>query len=155
MQTIAIVKETEGKVATVETERTSACEGCHKMAENGGDGCAVCSLMGSGSKITAKAKNEIGAEVGDLVTVESATSKVLFYASLVFLVPLIVAVVAWGVAFLFTKSALCAGLSMMVGFVGTFLVLRIYSNAVRKRECDVEIMEIICKKDGGNSAPQE
>ena len=80
MKVKAKVISTDGIFALVESERLSACDGCHKHAE----GCSVCSLMGSNKKITSRAKNNIGASVGDEVEIETETKTVLFYAVLVF-----------------------------------------------------------------------
>ena len=56
MQTKATVVEVNEQYAVVETERTSACDGCHKAAEGG---CSVCSLMSSDRKIRTKAENKM------------------------------------------------------------------------------------------------
>ena len=43
-----------GEYATVEVDRKSACEGCHK--NTGADGCVVCAIGGN-QKITLRARN--------------------------------------------------------------------------------------------------
>ena len=86
MKVKAKVVRLEGKAAIVESERLSACEGCHKHAE----GCSVCSLMGGNKIIYARAKNNVGAKPGDIVEIETETKTVLFYALLVFILPLAV-----------------------------------------------------------------
>ena len=90
MKTKAIVTAVDGRFATVETTRTSACEGCHKASE--GEGCSVCSLMGGEQKLSSKAYNPVGAKVGDTVMVESSSARMLWYAALVFLVPILFAI---------------------------------------------------------------
>ena len=67
MVTKAMVIQTEGKIAIVETKRLSACDGCHKQLE--GESCSVCSLMGGNTTLTSRADNSIGAQVGDTVEI--------------------------------------------------------------------------------------
>ena len=69
----------EGGLARVKVKRTSAC----------GHDCSDCSgICGSKRSITVQAKNPLGAGPGDLVTVETATGKLLKAAALVYLLPL-------------------------------------------------------------------
>ena len=141
MKTYATVIAVDGKIATVETQRTSACEGCHKATEEGG--CSVCSLMGGNRSIATRADNSLGATVGDRVAIESSTGRMLWYAVLVFLLPLLVGALLYGaVAWRFGNTPWClAGFG--VGFLGTFGAVCAYSEIVRKKRCDVRIIEII------------
>lgn len=145
MRTLAIVKEVHGTRAVVETERLSACEGCHKK-EDGGS-CSVCSLMGANRKLSATAENSLGAEPGDVVEVETAASRVLFYALLVFVLPIAVTLAAYGVSTLFTDRAAWQIACALIGFFGTFFCLFGYSAWVRKKRCDVVIIKIQTKGD--------
>lgn len=143
MQTKAIVIARDGTFATVETERLSACEGCHK-AEDGG--CSVCSLMGGNRKIAAKAYNSIGASVGDTVLIESRTGRMLWYAALVFLFPLLFGFLFWCAAAWLTAASGIRILSGLLGFVLCFVGVFFYSKHLNGY--DVEITEIIKPKDG-------
>ena len=112
MRTRAKVVATDGDYAIVACDRRSACDGCHKKAEGE---FSVCSLMGSGRTMNARAYNAAGAQVGDTVELETASSRVLGYAALVFLAP-----VALGVLFyaLFSLiNTLTAGIMAAVGFI--------------------------------------
>lgn len=140
MQTKATVVAVDGKYATVESERMSACEGCHK-SENGG--CTVCSLMGADRKITARAFNPLGAVVGDQVVIESSTERILLYAALVFLVPLISGLIFWGVSALITNNILWQICSGCVGFVISFVGVFFYSRSKKDSDCDIQITEIL------------
>lgn len=144
MRTQAQVIALDGTTATVEVERTSACEGCHKSED--GKGCSVCSMMGGDRKLSARAKNEIGAEVGDRVVIESATGRMLWYAVLVFLVPLLVGLIAYGVAACMTDTVAWQIGGALAGFFGTFCVVFAYSEIVRKKRLDIEIVEIVKKR---------
>ena len=140
MQTKAIVTEVHDSYAIVVTERTSACDGCHK-AQDGG--CSVCSLMSSDRKMSAKASNEIGAHVGDTVFVESDTGRMLWYAALIFLLPLIAAILSWGIISSFADSAVMGAIGGFGGFILSFLGIILYSRAIKDRRCEIRITEIL------------
>ncbi|MBQ7335045.1 MAG: SoxR reducing system RseC family protein [Clostridia bacterium] len=142
MQTKAVVISVDGSYATVETERTSACDGCHKAEEGG---CSVCSLMGAGRKISAVAQNSVGANVGDVVLIESATGRMLWYAALVFILPLVIGLISGMVSTLFTEDLLLQIGIGAVGFIVCFVGIFIYSLHVKKDRCDIEVVEIVTK----------
>lgn len=142
MRTRARVVSLEGEIAIVEIQRVSACEGCHKAEE--GKGCSVCSLMGaSDRKLQARATNGVGAKVGDEVWIESATSRMMLYAVLVFLLPLFMAIVGFGIAFAFTKDFTWHLVGGACGFVLSFVFVFVYSRVVGKTRCDIDITEVV------------
>ncbi len=143
MQTKAVVVAVDGAFATVETERKSACDGCHK-AEAGG--CSVCSLMGGDRKIATKALNTAKAEIGDVVTIESKSSRMLGYGLLVFILPIVLALVAWGIATGFTANIAIQAISAFGGFAVCLGCVAIYSKKILACRCDVEIVEILTEK---------
>ena len=139
------VVELQGEDAVVETERISACEGCHKRQE--GQSCSVCSLMNGNRKMQTRARNPIGAKVGDLVGVESETTRILGYAALVFLLPLALAAAGWFIAGIWTENALWKGLGALIGAAVTFVGLRIFSQKLQKGTGVSVITEILGQKD--------
>lgn len=143
MQTKAVVVKTDGKFATVETERKSACEGCHKAEEGG---CSVCSLMGGDRKIATKALNSVGAKVGDVVTIESKTARMLWYGLLVFILPIVIALLSWGISSQFTANVAVQTISAFAGFALSLTGVAIYSKKVLTCRCDVAIVEILAEK---------
>lgn len=145
MQTKATVVAVNGDRATVEVVRSSACEGCHKATE--GEGCSVCSLMGGDRKFRAEAENPVGAKVGDRVTVESATGRVLWYSALVFGLPILATLLCYGIVGLFTEETLWKLLGAGIGFAGSFALIRMYSVRVSKSKCDIEITGILTDED--------
>lgn len=140
MQTKAIVTEIHDTYAIVVTERTSACDGCHKAQEGG---CSVCSLMSSDRKMSARASNEIGAQVGDRVAIESDTGRMLFYAALIFVLPLVLGIVAWAIVSAFTDSTAAQALGGFGGFLLCFLAVFLYSRSLKDRRCEIKITEIL------------
>ncbi len=139
MITVAKVKETSGKTAIVEAERKSACAGCHKQSD--GQGCSVCGLLGGNAVITAKAKNTVGAKVGDTVEIESSSGKMLLYALLIFVIPILAAVAAY-----FVASNASEGTRLLFAggaFALVFLADALISRATGKNRCDINIVKII------------
>ncbi|MBQ2119095.1 MAG: SoxR reducing system RseC family protein [Clostridia bacterium] len=140
MQQNATVIKTDGVYAVVEAVRSSACDGCHRAAE----GCTACSLLGGKNTMQAKARNDAGAKEGDLVSVEASSGRTLFYAILVFLLPLLLAAAGYFAAFLAggeEKIRIAAGAGgFLLAMIGVFL----YSRLALAGRCDIRITEILC-----------
>jgi len=147
MQTTATVLQTNKNTAIVEVERQTACDGCHKNKD--GSGCSICSLTGASKKFEATALNEIGAKVGDKVTVTTKTERVLGYASLVFLLPLVVGVAFYFLSALITTEEIWQYVSLIFGFLISFFFVWLYARGVANKRCDVEIVEILEKNNEG------
>ncbi len=143
MQTRATVIRTDGDRAVVEVERQAACDGCHKNKD--GSGCSICSLTGASKKFEATALNKIGAKVGDKVTVATKTERVLGYAALVFLLPLVVGGLLYFLAGIVTNKEAWRYVALLFGFLLTFFFVWLYAKQVAKKRCDVEIIDILTK----------
>ena len=143
MNTVAKVVEIKGKYAVVETERKSACDGCHKNED--GQGCAMCRIFGGNTRVRSNAKNTAGAAVGDTVELESSSARMLFYALAVFIIPLIAGIAAYFIADALTDSELIPGLSGLAGFILCVAVTALISRFTLSRRCDVEIVKILDK----------
>ncbi len=144
MQTKARVIALEGDFAMVEAERSSACEGCHKAQEGG---CSVCSLMGGERKLATRAHNALGARLGDTVLIESNDGRMLWYALLVFVLPILIALFSWGIVSLLTQSTVWQIAGGAFGFCATFFCIYVYSKMISKKRCDVEIVEILKQEE--------
>ena len=132
-------------IAVVSVERRAACDGCHKAAD--GKGCSVCTLLGSKGEARARAKNTVGAAIGDTVEVESRTKRIMGYAALVFLLPVALAIVAYLIG---TKLSLGEGASLLLALAGlllSFLLIFFYSKLVVSRRVDIEIVAIAQKAE--------
>ena len=70
----------------------------------------------------------------------------LWYAVLVFLVPLLVGLIAYGVAACLTDTVAWQIGGALFGFFGTFCGVFAYSEIVRKKRLDIEIVEIVKKR---------
>ena len=136
-----IARNADGTV-TVEVTRASACEGCHKKEAGG---CSVCALLGGDRRMRARARDPIGVSPGDRVEIESDTRRTLFYAALVFLLPLLLFFAGFGTARLCGAGE---GFSFLFGLVGFFLAfagVAVYSRAViAKRTESVIVARLEC-----------
>lgn len=130
------VKQILGRYAEVEIMRDSACASCSSAHS-----CIGCKRL-----VRVKALNPLGACEGDLVTLESPTRTVLFYAFCVFLLPLIGAIAAYLIAASFTveKYAL---LWAMGGFVLVFAFLFTVLERRAKKRDNLVIIHIEEKGD--------
>lgn len=112
-------------MAEVEVTRRSAC----------GHDCAKCGGCGGLETQTlyVTARNHTAAQVGDRVLLEGETGRVLGFAALVYLLPLILFFVGYGVGSLLQKgagvSALCGGLMFVLGI----LCAMWYSRQMKKK----------------------
>ncbi|MBO4220612.1 MAG: SoxR reducing system RseC family protein [Clostridia bacterium] len=98
----ATVISTDGEIAKIEVIRATACEGCHRSQD--GSGCAACTILDLKRKITADARNDIGALPGDEVVVETPSKTVLSISFLVFIIPLIIGIGSYFVFSVFISN---------------------------------------------------
>ena len=134
MQQSGIVVSKEGEYCTVEVMRTSACVGCSKQ-----EGCISCK-----KKITSKAYNKAGAEVGDIVTLESNSSTVLFFALVVFVLPLVLALVGYfAVDAIFDSAKIGIAVCACI-FILSYVI--IYFTLEKRPEVAKSVVITECKK---------
>lgn len=144
MKTVGVVISVCELYSVVESERMSACEGCHKSAE----GCSVCSLMGGKSrKISTRAVNDIGAEVGDRVEIESDSGRVLGYAFVVFVLSILFMLCAFFVSSALELGGIFTYVSPALGFALGMAVAFVYSRVCASRRADARIVAIVKKSD--------
>lgn len=141
MTEIGYVVAVDDILATVEIDRASACEGCHNQSKPGG--CSACGLLGVNKKMRAVALNSCGASVGDKVKVTGSTLRTLFYAFLVFLMPIIVALAAYFITSCFTENENVLTWIAIIGFSVAIIAAGIYSYIASKRGVELVISKII------------
>jgi sigma-E factor negative regulatory protein RseC len=83
-QTAQVIRSVSPGYVEVKVRRTSACASAHNCGS-----CDHCSFMENAPEILVVAEDSQNAQVGDMVTVESATSSVLGAAVLLYLVPFV------------------------------------------------------------------
>lgn len=158
METVArvVALEGDGSIAYVETRRRAACDGCHK-AENGG--CSVCSLMVAGDPhVRTKAHNAVGAAVGDRVEVTSPSGRMMWYAALVFLLPIVVGIAGYMVGERLSELPVWRYACAVGGFVLTLALVAVYSRVFISRRCDAEIVRVLprdASESDGNEGTEE
>ena len=143
MKQKATVQELRGANALVSVRRASMCEGCEK---NGGcsGSCAAGELLGANKTMTALARNPVGAVVGDTVEIESADHTVLGYAALVFLLPILLGALGYGIASVFGAGEGVCWLGALFGFALSFLLIVIIDRLKKKNGTpDIIITKII------------
>ena len=143
MRQRAVVIRTEGKIAEIEVSRTSMCDGCQK---NGGceHHCELTGLIaGSGKNMKTTAQNRIGARAGDTVEVETESTKVLGYAALVFLMPIVLCTVFYFLAEAVFASETAGLIAAAAGFVFAFLGISVFDRFKKKSLPDIVIADIV------------
>lgn len=144
MTTEATVVSIENKIAVVESERLSACEGCHNHQEGG---CSACTLLGGQRTIRTRAYDRVGVAVGDRVIIESSSRRMLWYAALIFLLPVLVGVAVYCAAVRFTRlGEVWSGLVAVLSFFVSLFLVGVISNAADRQKCDAEITGFANKK---------
>lgn len=88
MKQTAQVKEVVGDKALLLVKRQSMCDGCHRES-----GCGGCAQI-----LEVEVENTLHASVGDTVEIETPGGTVIAVAALVFLLPLLLAFAAYGIA---------------------------------------------------------
>ena len=144
MQEIGMVVETKGRFATVEVRRKSACEGCHQHAE----GCSACSIFISDAKHRVSVENEINAKIGDRVVLEATTERVLSYAVLVFIVPLVVACIFYLFSIPFFSSSELPRIGIAaIGMLLSYAIIGIISHKLETVRRSVSISKILTSSE--------
>lgn len=141
MVTEALVISAAGASAVVEVRRKAACDGCHKNKD--GAGCSICTLTGSDAKLSLRVRNPLGAVPGQRVRVETDSKRVLGYAWLVFLLPLLMAALGWWIGGMLGDSEAWQAGGALVGMAVSFIGVGAYSAIIVSRRCDAEIVEIL------------
>jgi len=142
MKQKAIVRAAEGRYATVEVSRSAMCDGCVKQ-DCASHTCAAGAIFGSAKAISAKAKNPIGAAVGDTVWVESADRTVLGYAALVFLMPVLVCLLFYAAADALFLQEWIPYAAAVIGFAASFAVIGAVEKNKKNTEPEIVITDII------------
>lgn len=133
MRERATVVKAAGKIATVRIVKNPQCESCR-----------ACAFKNGKSTVNVKAKNEIGATVGDSVTVACEKDNRTLASFLVYIVPVLFAGLGVLIGFfVFEKEVytvlLCLGM-LAAGFAAVVIFDRILS---KSKGFGMEVVEII------------
>ena len=122
-QIATVEKDLGGGYAEVSVPRKSACG--HDCEE-----CAGCGM--TGAAIKARARNDIGAQPGDKVVVESSTKKIFGVVALVYVLPVVLCLLGY-----FLSEGLAEGMRYAIAvatFVVSFIPCVLYDRHARKKE---------------------
>lgn len=126
-QTAQVIKIAPNGYAQVKVRRASACASAHNCGS-----CDHCSMMENAPEIIVSAENTCDAQVGDTVTVESATGRVLGAAVLLYLAPMALFFLGYflGNSFGLPESGAIAagGVGFALGLLGAWLLDRYRRN---------------------------
>ncbi len=143
MKIEAVVTEVrENGYAVIQAKRRSACAECHKGS------CGACDLFLGDDKISALAKNSIGAQKGDTVTAESPSKHIIINAITVFILPLLCGFIGYCIShFAFNASESISALCAIAGVVLCFLCIFIYTKLSKGIGQTITITEIVKRNE--------
>ena len=122
-QIATVERDLGGGYAEVSVPRKSACG--HDCEE-----CAGCGM--TGAAIKARARNDIGAQPGDKVVVESSTQKIFGVVALVYVLPVVLFLLGY-----FLSEGLAEGARYAIAiaaFAVSFIPCVLYDRHARKKE---------------------
>ncbi len=134
LQTARVIALHQNGEAEVSIKRETAC----------GHDCTSCGACGAQARpIVATAKNSIGAKVGDNVTIETKTSRVLGIAVVVYVVPLVLFFLFYGLCMHLWNSENIAIAGALVGLVCGLAAAFILNRYEAKRRTNCTIVKVI------------
>ena len=145
----AVVKAVQGRMALVVTRMEPACKGCKAR-----DACT--SLGGGGANAEVRARNTVGAEAGDIVTISMRGSSLLKASFLVYMLPILAMVGGIVLGYLLSRvisvdKNVLVGLFGLVGLSGAFIWLKKKGNKLSGNKEFVP--EIVSKKTPQKAIP--
>lgn len=114
MEQVGTVKQIIGTQAVVLVRRASAC----------GENCAHCKGGCTQTNITAKVENRAGADVGDVVKIETDTRRVILAAVLLYFVPCLFAIVCAIIAQGIGAHKSVVAIATIATFVTVFCIIQ-------------------------------
>lgn len=143
-QKATVIETLDGGTARVRVLRSSMCEGCANRSD--GKSCACSALLGGTREMIAEAQNDLSARPGDDVEIETETSAVLGYAAVVFLLPVVGALVFYWLGSVLFAAPEAAWIAALIGFVLSFLPAVFLDRINRKKTPRIRIVSV-CRHD--------
>lgn len=128
-----VVIKTDGITATVKVHKSSAC----------GHDCGECRLC-SNPEIEVEILNPIGAKVGDTVTIGTDTAKVLKDAFMLYMLPIIGAMVVYALSGVLLDNIALKVISVAMWIAVWFMYMRFYS---KRRVTMSSAQEVVNEKN--------
>ena len=138
MKAIGIVESISGNIATVISKRSSACSSCHNCTAKGA--CHAELVFGSQTEdVSVKAYNKISAKSGDVVELESSSSKSLLVLFITFVLPVILTIPFY----LIFRSSNLLPILLIAVFVAFFIITALIFNCIIKNKITSSVVRII------------
>lgn len=141
MAEIGIVIATDEKTATVAKCKASICDTCTKKSKIGA--CETCSDREEQAAERCVALNTIGAEIGDKVEYAKNHVANVIFTFVVFLVPVICALIAYLISTLIIDDPGASGRIAVAFFALAMIAAGLYSYKSSKRRCEYTISAIL------------
>ena len=116
MEIVGTVIEADNNTAKVRVKRVSAC----------GENCGNCKGMCETTTAVSVVQNTVGAQVGDMVKIESDSVAVLRAAVVLYIVPVVVAIMTAVVAYGVNLSDVSVAAFSVVAFLVCFVVIKCF-----------------------------
>jgi len=148
MTTVGTVRKTENGMASVEVIRRAMCDGCPNNSvgsteDKCGHSCAMGALLGNSKNMTVTVENKVNAKIGDKVELETSDKTVLFSAFLVFVFPLVLAGICYGLASYLNLSDGVKWICAAVGFAFSLVFTSIAEKKAKKDKNRLHITRIV------------
>lgn len=141
MAEIGIVIATDEKTATIEKHKPSICDNCTRKTKIGA--CDTCSDREEQVTERCVASNIIGAEIGDKVEYVKNHAANAIFALVVFVLPIICALVAYLISTLIIDDPGASGRIAVAFFALAMIAAGLYSYKSSKRRCEYTISAIL------------
>jgi sigma-E factor negative regulatory protein RseC len=144
-----VVKAVQGHLAVVITRMEPECESCTAK-----DACLT--MGGGGADAEVKARNTVGAEVGDIVTISLRGSSLVKASFLVYMLPILALIGGSLIGHFLSKvipidQNILVGVLALFAFCGTFIWLKKKGNQFANQQDYVP--EIVSRKRGEQPIP--
>ncbi len=135
LQMATVISVSHNGTAQVSVKRASAC----------GHDCTSCGACGIMDKpLVIDVENTIGAAVGDTVEIESESKKILYLASIVYLVPILMFFVLYFLSFSLNASDLISFIFGGIGFVfGVFFAVAANRREAKNQSVEYKIVRVL------------
>ena len=127
--------KTDRKVATVKVDKKDECSKC-----------GMCLFPKNASSIEFTAQNDVGAQVGDMVIIESKKDYKLLGAILVFLIPLLLIGFSAIITYLFIGYEIWLVILSVISIILWYTILAVIDKRLKKLSSGVHLIVSILKK---------
>lgn len=133
MEVVGTVISVDKNLAVISVKRTSAC----------GENCANCKSVCQGTEVQTTAENKIGAHAGDVVKVESDTKDVLRAAVILYILPVLAAIIVAVISYANKLSDIFVVLISAISFFASFVFLKCFEKNLTPKSYITKIIKVV------------